>query len=63
MKLKDISRGKTRTRSIRATDETFHQLKVVGAIREQNQEQVLRSLLEETLKGLINTNQSINTGQ
>jgi len=52
MKLKDISRAKTKTRSIRATAETFRQLKVLGAITEQNQEQVLSSLLQEALKEL-----------
>jgi len=52
MKLKDINQGKTRPRSIRCSNETFGLLKVVGAVREQNHEQVLSSLLNEEITNL-----------
>jgi len=52
MKLKDINQGKTRPRSIRCSNETFRQLKVVGAVREKSHEQVLSSLLQEELTKL-----------
>jgi len=58
MKLKDINHKKTKPRSIRASEETFHNLKIVGAITEQSQEQVLSSLLVDALNKLNNNGEN-----
>ena len=52
LKLEDIGQEKIKPRTIRASDKTIRQLKIVGAYTKRNQEQVLKSLLKEELKRL-----------
>ena len=52
MKLEDIQREKLKTKTIKSTDGTFHQLKVVGAFTQRTQNQVLTDLLKEEMERL-----------
>ena len=52
LKLEEISQEKIKPRTIRTSDKTIRQLKIVGAYTKRNQEQVLKSLLKEELKRL-----------
>jgi len=47
MKLEDIRGEQTKTKSMKASEETFKRLKVVGAHTQRTQNQVLRDLLRE----------------
>lgn len=52
MKLEEIGKEKIRPRTVRASDKTMQQLKIIGAYTKRNQEQVLKSLLKEEMAKL-----------
>jgi len=47
MKLEDITRDEIKTKTMKASDETFKKLKIVGAHTQRTQNQVLSDLLKE----------------
>jgi len=52
MKLKDLQREQIKTKTMKSSDNTFQQLKVVGAYTQRTQDEVLKDLLKEELKRL-----------
>jgi len=52
MKLKEIQREQIRTKSMKASDETFKKLKILGAFTQRTQNEVLSDLLKEALEKL-----------
>jgi len=52
MKLKDLQHERIKTKTMKSSDNTFQQLKIVGAYTQRTQDQVLKDLLKEELKRL-----------